>query len=368
MCIIVAKPKNTKMVEESVLKNCWENNSDGAGFMYAVNNRVYIQKGFMTYKSFKRALKRLGDVYSLDEIPLVMHFRISTQGGVNPQNTHPFPISANISELTNTKSSSSLGGMAHNGVIPSFSYRKGIQTYSDTLLFVKEAVTQLVHKPSDLNLKPVQEALDKIAQSKLSFLTPDGNIQLIGSFNYNDGVAFSNYSYYSYGRFFWPSYTKSSSKKSNNYSLSPAWDGYEYDYDDYGDPWLADYYRGLDSAVKDYRDPSGSDASSKKKKKSDTALPLGYTYIEVWQCDPEKHFYYDDDAATYYECDSNMFYDCLGQLWFWDVESAALYCLEAQVIDSMMKYVDKFPPEDSDLLPIADGYEDLAFHTIKLPA
>ena len=46
MCVIMSKPANVSFPEESILKNCWDNNPDMGGFMYAMNGRVYIHKGY----------------------------------------------------------------------------------------------------------------------------------------------------------------------------------------------------------------------------------------------------------------------------------------------------------------------------------
>ena len=44
MCIIIEKPKYAKTPSRKVLKNCWDNNPDGAGYMYNAGGKVYIYK------------------------------------------------------------------------------------------------------------------------------------------------------------------------------------------------------------------------------------------------------------------------------------------------------------------------------------
>ena len=47
MCIIVAKNAGIPMPSTEILRNCFDNNPDGAGFMLAAKNSVYGFKGLM---------------------------------------------------------------------------------------------------------------------------------------------------------------------------------------------------------------------------------------------------------------------------------------------------------------------------------
>ena len=55
----------------------FKNNSDGAGYMYATDNKVVIRKGFMSFRSFKSSLDKLSELYDITNLPIVMHFRIA---------------------------------------------------------------------------------------------------------------------------------------------------------------------------------------------------------------------------------------------------------------------------------------------------
>ena len=47
MCIIVVKPAMVEMPKMEILKRCFENNNDGAGFAYRLpDSEVHYQKGF----------------------------------------------------------------------------------------------------------------------------------------------------------------------------------------------------------------------------------------------------------------------------------------------------------------------------------
>ena len=56
MCIIVYKPKGASLPSKDTLQTCWENNPHGAGIMWADGSNVRIQKGFMSWDAFDRAL------------------------------------------------------------------------------------------------------------------------------------------------------------------------------------------------------------------------------------------------------------------------------------------------------------------------
>jgi hypothetical protein len=50
MCIAVYKRVGVKMPSDKILETCFENNSDGAGYMFAHGGKVNIKKGFMTLR------------------------------------------------------------------------------------------------------------------------------------------------------------------------------------------------------------------------------------------------------------------------------------------------------------------------------
>ena len=80
MCIIVAKEKGQKLPSKDILKTCFERNNDGAGLMYVQDNKVVIDKGYMTFKSFYKRIKKLQKRFNSDltDKALVFHFRIGT--------------------------------------------------------------------------------------------------------------------------------------------------------------------------------------------------------------------------------------------------------------------------------------------------
>ena len=75
MCLLIRQPKN-KVVSDEKLQISYENNDDGAGFSYARNGKVYVEKfrdfgKFLT--NYKLAVERFGKTSDF-----VVHFRLQT--------------------------------------------------------------------------------------------------------------------------------------------------------------------------------------------------------------------------------------------------------------------------------------------------
>ena len=54
MCIAIYKPESY-LLNDFALKNSWDANPDGAGFMYPENGKLVIVKGLMNYDEFRAA-------------------------------------------------------------------------------------------------------------------------------------------------------------------------------------------------------------------------------------------------------------------------------------------------------------------------
>lgn len=171
MCIAIWKPENITLFEET-LKNCWDANSDGAGFMYPENGKVVIVKGLMTFKDFM-------DAYEPHKAKAcVLHFRISTHGKTNAANTHPFAVSDTL-------------GLVHNGIINNIKCDID-KDMSDTWHFVEKVSKPFQHMWQHPAYKALTELF--IGYSKLIMLDGDGNVEIFNeqSGNWNSGCWFSN--------------------------------------------------------------------------------------------------------------------------------------------------------------------------------
>ena len=192
MCVIAYKPTNEAFPEERIFKNCFDNNPDGAGFMYTFNGKVYIKKGYTTFKSFKAALNKTREITG-DKVPYVMHFRIATQGYEKTM-THPFPLSSKMANLKKTKYECNIG-VAHNGIISLTS--DGSKEYSDTMLFITDYLSLIIRNYSwykDDRTKQLIENL--IDASRRAILDKNGHCQLLGQGWVEDGnIWYSNTSY-----------------------------------------------------------------------------------------------------------------------------------------------------------------------------
>ena len=196
MCIIVAKEKNVGLPTYKQLLNCFEYNSDGAGFMYVKNGKVVIDKGYMTWKKFyKRYQKLCRKFNNFENQSLIMHFRIGTSSGNTPQNTHPYPVSNKVDDLHKLYIKTDLG-MVHNGIIHDYTPKDKLSNTNDTQEFILKYVSTLYnHYPKFYKDKYIMNGLDDITDSKLAFMDTTGYIYYVGDFIEENGVKFSNSSY-----------------------------------------------------------------------------------------------------------------------------------------------------------------------------
>ena len=190
MCIICASPKGSRQPSIPIIRTMFTNNPHGAGYMYARNGKVHIHKGFMDVESFIEAIK--AEHFKARDA-VVYHFRISTQAGVTPSMTHPFPLSDNIEHM-NALDVECGCGVAHNGVIRLTSDFRN-QNYSDTALFIAEYLSDIIRDPRDLKDERTLRLIRKLAGSKLAIMDNKGYIATVGDFVEDGGLLFSNYSY-----------------------------------------------------------------------------------------------------------------------------------------------------------------------------
>lgn len=199
MCVIIIKDKKTKLPKREHLENCFDNNPDGAGFMYTDGGRVVIDKGYMTEKSFFARYDKLCKKYNnFKNKSLIIHMRITTDGSTSKKNCHPFVISKNFKDCHKLHASSSLG-VAHNGIISAYKPPKNAEDISDTINFINEYLAPILEEAPNLyKNKSFLDGLEIITNSKLAFLDTNDNIFTCGNFTEKEGVLYSNNSYYKY--------------------------------------------------------------------------------------------------------------------------------------------------------------------------
>lgn len=197
MCIIVYKPKCEEMPAKEILEQCFINNPDGSGYMYVYKNKVFINKGLMTFDSFYKSLEKTVKTKG-KEIPYVLHFRISTQGKIKPQLTHPYPLSNNMKKLKELQYHTNIG-VAHNGIISLTSSSKKEIEHNDTMEFITEYLSLIIKDKLFYKNKETLTLISKLCGSKLAILDNDEHCQLIGgNWINNNGVLYSNDTYEPY--------------------------------------------------------------------------------------------------------------------------------------------------------------------------
>lgn len=186
MCIVVIKEKDVKLPDMDTLKNCWDNNPDGAGFMYLDKGVIHIKKGFMTWTAFKRAYKAQ---HFTDQDTFVLHFRIATHGEIDKEHCHPFPISAKKVDLFNCDVVTTYA-MAHNGMID-IDCNNGL---SDSQQFVADYLKP-IGKQIFTNNAICRLVEDATMGSKLCLWHINKGMLLTGSWITENGIKYSNTGY-----------------------------------------------------------------------------------------------------------------------------------------------------------------------------
>ena len=190
MCIICVSRSGIRQPTETQIRTMFHRNPHGAGYMYARDGVVTIHKGFMDIRSYLEALESEGFT---NKDSVVYHFRISTQAGINPEMTHPFPLS-HQRHLMRALDLDCPCGIAHNGIIRLTSDPDNHE-YSDTAIFITDYLADLLHKSSDLRNKALLARIYRMAQSKFAIMEGSGYVATIGDFINDHGLLFSNDTY-----------------------------------------------------------------------------------------------------------------------------------------------------------------------------
>lgn len=191
MCVIAVSKRGIPQPSRAQLETMFKNNPHGAGYMFARDGSVTIHKGFMNFQDFIRAVE---NEHFTDADPVVYHFRISTQAGVNPEMTHPFPLTQ-IRENCEKLDLICSVGIAHNGIIRMTSDSKETR-FSDTVIFITDYMTRLIRCREDITDPSVNEMIETLTNSKWALMDGfTGEIVTVGQFVNFHGLLFSNGSY-----------------------------------------------------------------------------------------------------------------------------------------------------------------------------
>lgn len=290
MCIIAYKPLNVAFPEEYILHNCFDNNDDGAGFMYTFNGEVHIHKGYETFEKFMAALNKARAITG-DKVPYVMHFRIATQGYERTM-THPFPLSSKMENLKRLHYKCSIG-VAHNGILDITS--DGAKTYSDTMKFITDYLSNIIQSYDWHKNKRTKKLIEYLIDgSRLAILDAHSHCELMGKgWESDKGVYYSNHTW-AYKRY---AYTGSTA------GFSGTWPRAWWDYDDYGDDLVWDKAKGRYVQRNAPKPAEAKEADSKK----DTAKadPWSEYYSQF-----TGKYYFDDNCPGIVDSDFSYCKNC----------------------------------------------------------
>lgn len=235
MCIAIASFKGVEIPNKQRLRNCFNRNSDGAGFSIATGKEVIISKGYMTFDDFEKAIDKYSKLYDLKESGVLIHFRIKTHGKVSKEQTHPFPISSLDIDLNATDISVDRA-MVHNGIIRGYGSYSLSSKLSDTQEFCKEFLYHFEQANKEWwNSAPLVEIVTEELGSKMAILDKSGEIKTFGTGwiqDKEDHVWYSNSnytasSYCGYGSY--NSYNKNTKTKEKDKvaKVENGWDWYK---------------------------------------------------------------------------------------------------------------------------------------------
>ncbi len=190
MCIICVSKPGCEQPSVKTLRTMFLLNPHGAGYMVARGGKVFIHKGFMNIEEFLNAVRR-ERFTAADSV--VYHFRISTQAGVNPEMTHPFPLSNQPRRMLALDMTCRCG-VAHNGIIRLTSDPTNTR-FSDTAVFITDYLTNIIRKPADLRNQERLDTIYRLAQSKFAIMDGSGYTATVGEFINDRGILYSNRSY-----------------------------------------------------------------------------------------------------------------------------------------------------------------------------
>lgn len=182
MCLITVQPPGVPLSLD-LIHNAWTNgNNDGAGYMYAINGRLRINKGFMKWDDFAGAYEL--DRSSHPDVTFVSHLRLATHGTKDAQMTHPYSLA------------NGMVGLVHNGVLSKFGGYNG-NGLSDTLEFAWYVMS--FRHPKNIMDQEFAKHLGRLIGSSNKFVLLDhrGELRIINedAGHWKDGLWFSNKNY-----------------------------------------------------------------------------------------------------------------------------------------------------------------------------
>jgi predicted glutamine amidotransferase len=169
------------------MRNCYDNNKDGAGLAWADEDGLHVKKGYFDWNELWK------DMRELRPYPTLLHCRLATHGSVSVDNCHPFLLSNGVAA-------------AHNGIIHTELLAKDM---TDSESFVIKHIEPWTW--DELRSDRVTSLLEAAvgATNIIAMLSGDGQILLLNGEHGEDfeDVWFSNDSYLrDYRSYAWKNY------------------------------------------------------------------------------------------------------------------------------------------------------------------
>ena len=178
MCIAILNKSGQLGKKE--LHQASQSNPDGAGMMYSDGRKIHVFKSLIN----KEVIEKYREFRSKDNhTPVVLHFRIATDGGITQENVHPYKINDQVQ-------------LVHNGILQNYSGKK--TAMSDTRLFIADILSLIPTKEIFTNhmLKLIGQA---IGYNKFILLRNNGEWAIVneslGHWDKEKNNWFSNTSY-----------------------------------------------------------------------------------------------------------------------------------------------------------------------------
>ena len=213
MCVIAFSPKGIDIPDEDTLRQMWASNPDGAGYAYTdKNGRVSFSKGFM---SLEELLDDLKDPSKFKNTNFAIHFRIGTSGKNDAKTCHPFPVSDNFYDLTQTKGTAD-AVLFHNGILGEGGLSSPLASDTQDFVIAYAPIFATYTK----NIARDNYINSMIDSSKLLILYDNNRFKMYGKWEKDGEIWVSNL----------------------NYKFTYTWTGDYSDRDGWWDDWYADYY------------------------------------------------------------------------------------------------------------------------------
>lgn len=155
MCIAIVTKPGVRLTEK-MMNVCWTSNPDGGGFAFVRDGKIEVQRGLMNLVAMKKAYFEAQEANPHSHF--LVHFRISTSGGITTENTHPF-----------------MGkecAVIHNGVL----FQPGGGARSDTRMLIEDSAEFLTKENVTTKLDRISKFIGR--GNKMCFLFPDNTVAI----------------------------------------------------------------------------------------------------------------------------------------------------------------------------------------------